>query len=281
MSFRNTLVSVIALGLIGGCAPRHDLPYTSPADPVAAPKPVEPVAEARTETYTAPRDEASDQAFVDKMVRHHQEGIEMARLAEDRGQRPELREMARQMVTTQEADLVALTAWHTDAPGVVPPPHLKETDVDQGVDRADQGIDRAEVREERSEIADSRDEAREDLDQSPESRAEAREDLDQSPEARVGARDEQVDSPKVAVVVGSYDVEALKTANPFDIAFLDAMISHHEEGVEMARSAYTQVANPELRTLATRIVEAQELEIQQMREWRKTWFADSEKTGAL
>lgn len=68
------------------------------------------------------------------------------------------------------------------------------------------------------------------------------------------------------------EMEALKAAVPFDLAFLDAMIPHHEGAVEMARHAIDKADHAEIRELATRIARDQTSEIAQMREWRKAWY---------
>lgn len=68
------------------------------------------------------------------------------------------------------------------------------------------------------------------------------------------------------------DVKKLQTASPFDRAFIDAMIPHHEAAIEAARIAQQRATRSEIKQLAGDIVAAQEREIAQMRDWRKTWF---------
>jgi uncharacterized protein (DUF305 family) len=69
------------------------------------------------------------------------------------------------------------------------------------------------------------------------------------------------------------DVEKLRNAGePFDRAFIDAMIPHHESAIEAARAAQTRAQRPEIKQLAQEIVAAQEREIAQMKEWRRAWF---------
>ena len=67
------------------------------------------------------------------------------------------------------------------------------------------------------------------------------------------------------------DIEELRDAGPFDLAFLDAMIPHHESAVEAGQIALEQSANPEIRSLAEEIISSQQAEIDQMTAWRSEW----------
>lgn len=60
---------------------------------------------------------------------------------------------------------------------------------------------------------------------------------------------------------------------PFDLPFLDTMTSHHQGAIAMARMA-TKAQHDELGEMAVAIVTDQRREIDQMKKWRKTWFAD-------
>ena len=51
----------------------------------------------------------------------------------------------------------------------------------------------------------------------------------------------------------------------FDRAWLEAMIAHHEGAVEMAGTVLSDGANPEIRSLAERIIAGQQAEIDEMR----------------
>ncbi|WP_437316164.1 DUF305 domain-containing protein [Sorangium sp. So ce385] len=68
--------------------------------------------------------------------------------------------------------------------------------------------------------------------------------------------------------------EALKTAEPFDRAFIDAMIPHHEMAIDAAEIALKQSEHAEIETLATGIIEAQQREIEQMKSWRAEWYPE-------
>jgi len=62
------------------------------------------------------------------------------------------------------------------------------------------------------------------------------------------------------------DPAALKTAAPFDEAFLKMMIPHHEGAIEMAKVELAKGQDPELKALARDIIDAQERELGEMRE---------------
>lgn len=64
----------------------------------------------------------------------------------------------------------------------------------------------------------------------------------------------------------------LADERPFDRAFIDAMIPHHRSAIAMANVTLDKSDNPEIRTLAEDIVQAQKREIEQMESWRKEWY---------
>lgn len=68
------------------------------------------------------------------------------------------------------------------------------------------------------------------------------------------------------------DPQELANQNPFDKAFIDAMIPHHESAIAMASVALEESEIPEIREIARDIVRAQQREIRQMRQWREEWY---------
>ncbi len=74
--------------------------------------------------------------------------------------------------------------------------------------------------------------------------------------------------------MGMTDPGELAGRRPFDRAFIDAMIPHHESAIEMAGVALDESENPKIREIARAIVEAQESEIAQMRRWREAWYPE-------
>ncbi len=60
---------------------------------------------------------------------------------------------------------------------------------------------------------------------------------------------------------------------PFDRAFIDAMVPHHREAIAMAEAASERLlSQPELVEIANDIISSQQLEIDQMLDWREEWF---------
>jgi len=61
------------------------------------------------------------------------------------------------------------------------------------------------------------------------------------------------------------------TTERFDLAFIDAMIPHHQSAIMMAQVALARAEQPELQALAQTIIDAQQREIAQMQEWCTAW----------
>jgi uncharacterized protein (DUF305 family) len=73
---------------------------------------------------------ATDVAFVNDMTRHHEAAIEMAEMAEDRAEHPELRAMARDIVSAQRGEIADMRRMH-DAMG---------DDMEHGMHGGDMGM---------------------------------------------------------------------------------------------------------------------------------------------
>jgi uncharacterized protein (DUF305 family) len=72
--------------------------------------------------------------------------------------------------------------------------------------------------------------------------------------------------------MGMTDPQELANKEPFDKAFIDAMIPHHQSAIEMAQVAREKSEIPEIRELAGNIISAQQKEIEQMTRWRQEWY---------
>ncbi|MDQ8045485.1 MAG: DUF305 domain-containing protein [Solirubrobacteraceae bacterium] len=70
----------------------------------------------------------------------------------------------------------------------------------------------------------------------------------------------------------SMDPAMLKSARPFDKAFLTDMIPHHQGAITMARAEVVRGGDQELKTLAGGIAATQNAEIIQMAKWRLAWY---------
>ena len=78
-----------------------------------------------------------------------------------------------------------------------------------------------------------------------------------------------------------HDTRMLDTANPFDRAFIDMMVPHHQGAIRMARIELARGKNPKLKALAQAIVAAQSREINQMNSWRRGWYGSRSPAGGI
>lgn len=63
-----------------------------------------------------------------------------------------------------------------------------------------------------------------------------------------------------------------EAGTPFDQRFIEAMIPHHEGALVMAEEVLQKGERSEIKALAQTIIDAQETEIDQMRQWRRDWY---------
>ena len=79
----------------------------------------------------------------------------------------------------------------------------------------------------------------------------------------------------------SMNMTSLGSAKPFDRAFIDMMIPHHQGAVRMAQAELAKGKNPKLRALAHRIITAQAREIGEMNQWRAKWYGVASPAGGV
>ena len=70
------------------------------------------------------------------------------------------------------------------------------------------------------------------------------------------------------------DPRQLADARPYDKAFIDHMIPHHESAIAMSQVALEKSKNPSIKEIAGNIVTAQRREIQEMKQWRREWYPE-------
>lgn len=142
-----------------------------------------------------------DQAFLSEMVGHHQSAIEMAQIAVERAEHPELKQLAQNIVQAQQAEQAQMQNW------------LKQW---YGDSAGEMG----------------------------------------------------------GMQMGGMDSESknLRTARPFDQAFIDAMIPHHQSAIREAQGALAQAEHDDVRELARNIIARQQPEIAEMQAWRDEWY---------
>ncbi len=75
---------------------------------------------------------------------------------------------------------------------------------------------------------------------------------------------------------GMMDMKSSPNAasQPYDLQFIDTMTMHHQGAVKMAEAALKKTSNDELKKFAQKIIEDQNKEIAQMKDWREKWFKD-------
>jgi len=59
-------------------------------------------------------------------------------------------------------------------------------------------------------------------------------------------------------------------AMPVDRAFLEGMIPHHQDAIDMSELALKKATKPELKKFAQQVIAVQRREIEQYREWLKS-----------
>jgi len=138
-----------------------------------------------------------DRAFAQEMIPHHKSAIEMAKIAQQRGQSAFVKNLADDIVSSQSTELEKLTAAEKRL--------------------ADAGISVGKL------------------------------------------------STGMNMSMNMPDMQALRTAEPFDETFARMMIQHHESAVMMAKAELGDGGDPELKALAQDIVTVQQREIEQMK----------------
>jgi uncharacterized protein (DUF305 family) len=149
----------------------------------------------------------SDERFIDAMVPHHQGAIAMAEVALENAQHAEIKDLSRNIVSTQQAEIEELKSIKKEEFGTSNVPMEMSQEQMQGMGMM-------------------------------------------------------------------MDPQELARSEPFDRAFIDAMIPHHQSAIEMAKVAYEKSENPRIKKLAENIVSAQQAEIEQMKRWREQWYPE-------
>lgn len=149
------------------------------------------------DTGSAAAGNGTDRAFVAEMIPHHEGAVEMATIAQERGESPFVKQLAENIVSSQTKEI-------------------------------------GELRSEDKELADA------------------------------GVKPGKLGDGHTSMGM-SEDTASLKTAEPFDRAFLKMMLPHHTSAVAMAKIELADGEDPELKALAQEIIDAQEREITEMR----------------
>jgi uncharacterized protein (DUF305 family) len=161
-----------------------------------------------------PSDANYDLRFIDGMIPHHQGAIEMAKQAQQKSKRPEIKKLADNIIKAQNQEITQMKQWRTAW-------YPKAGDKPMAYD------------------------------------------------AQMGHMME-MSSDQMKGMMMNMDLGAAD-AN-FDLRFINAMIPHHEGALTMAQDALKKSQRPEIKKLAQDIITSQNAEINQMKQWRKTWY---------
>lgn len=75
------------------------------------------------------------------------------------------------------------------------------------------------------------------------------------------------------------EIQKLRTAHPFDRAFLDAMVPHHQSAVAASMLELKRGMHGAVIALARSIIADQNREIAEMKAWRKAWYGNAGMSG--
>ncbi len=148
---------------------------------------------------TSSQAESTDGAFITEMIPHHESAIEMARIAQQRAEHPQIKQLADDIVAAQDAEIADMNDMHQRMFG----------EPAMGADHGSLGLD---------------------------------------------------DHMKGM----SANMASLETAKPFDEAFIDEMVPHHQGAIRMAQVELAEGQDQETRDLAQSVIDAQSQEIEQM-----------------
>jgi uncharacterized protein (DUF305 family) len=181
-----------------------------------------------------------DLIFIDMMIPHHEGAIAMAEVALTEGEHQEIRDLAKAIVESQQGEIDQLQAWR-DAWY----PDAPEMPMDQMTQYMDGMM--------------------------------------QMPAMMGTPSTGMMGMPSMQGHMGdpAADAEALRNATgPFDQAFIEEMIPHHQSAVAMAEIALRNAVHPEIATLAQEIIDAQQREITEMQSWLAAWYGGTPVAAA-
>ncbi|ODH01118.1 DUF305 domain-containing protein [Nostoc sp. KVJ20] len=161
-----------------------------------------------------PADANFDLRFIDAMILHHQGAVEMAKEAQQKSKRPEIKKLADDIIKSQNQEITQMKQWRQAwYPSAGNKPMAHNSQMGHMMEMSS----------------------------------------------------DQMQAMMMSQDLGAADAE-------FDLRFINAMIPHHEGAVTMAKDVLSKSKRPEVKQLAQEIIKAQNTEIKQMQQWRKTWY---------
>lgn len=73
--------------------------------------------------------------------------------------------------------------------------------------------------------------------------------------------------------MGNIDMSHMQMMNgkALDVMFVDMMTPHHEGAIAMSKDALEKAEHQEIKDFSQKVIDAQQKEIAQMQQWKKTW----------
>lgn len=161
-----------------------------------------------------PADADYDLRFIDAMVPHHEGAVVMANDALKKSKRPEVKQLAKAIVTAQDKETIQMQQWRKDwYPKSPNAPMAWNVEMNH----------------------------------------------------MMTMKPDQMSTMRMNMDLGKADSD-------YDLRFINAMLPHHEAAVTMAKDLSQKSKRPELQKLAKEVINSQQAEIDQMNQWRKTWY---------
>lgn len=176
-----------------------------------------------------------DQQFIDSMVPHHAMAVDMAKLALQKSKRPQIKNMARQMITDQQREIAQLRAWRKAwyPKAAAPMTGAPMTGMDHSAMNHQMPMSDKEMSS-----------------------------------GKMSMSGVMMGLPMKMEM----DIKKLAQSKNFDRDFLRMMVPHHAGALLMAHEALSVTARPQLRKLSHQTIDSQAKEIGEMRALHRRWF---------
>lgn len=90
-----------------------------------------------------------------------------------------------------------------------------------------------------------------------------------------GDDDSTPESFSCAVALGTPEIERVESDIPFDLAYIDTMIPHHNSVIALAEHAIDDIERDDLKAIAQAILDTQPAEVEKMEGWKAEWYPDA------
>lgn len=253
--------------------------------------------DAMTQNLKKLKGEEFDHKYVGHMIEHHQQGIDMAGLAQQRAQRSEIKQFAQKMSDKQQKEIEELKALaggghHASASGTSSDRHVSTTG---GISRSEEtkGTHVGPTSTDKSAHTSGRDST-----SSDNTRHVAKTNVSRADETRgvhAGSTDqtshtsgtshasatshEGAGAPTGRTSHEGSSHEAMKTATmsklqavqgaEFDRVFTDEMITHHNMAIEMSQLAKSRATSNEVKQFAQKTIDDQKKEVDELKSFQR------------